>query len=106
MLTYLDEVYNRRKRENRLNSIKDLYEAVMEGAAPRIRPILMTVTANIFGLMPVMFSTGTGADVMKRIAAPVIGGLTSSTILTLIVLPAIYMMWKGDWGMKKNKGTS
>jgi Cu(I)/Ag(I) efflux system membrane protein CusA/SilA len=63
----------------------------------------MTVTANIFGLVPVMWSTGTGADVMKRIAAPLMGGLTSSMVLTLVVLPAVYVIWKGDWGMKRKK---
>lgn len=94
MIVYLDEAYARRKREGRMNSLTDLYDAVMEGAVQRLRPKLMTVGANIFGLMPVMLSVGTGADVMKRIAAPLIGGLTSSTILTLIVLPAIYTIWK------------
>jgi len=94
MIVYLDEAYNRRKRENRMNNLSDLYDAVMEGAVQRLRPKLMTVGANIFGLMPVMLSVGTGADVMKRIAAPLVGGLTSSTVLTLIVLPAIYTIWK------------
>ena len=94
MIVYLDEAYARRKREGRMKDISDLYDAVMEGAVQRLRPKLMTVGANIFGLMPVMLSSGTGADVMKRIAAPLIGGLTSSTVLTLIVLPAIYTIWK------------
>ncbi|OGC39407.1 hypothetical protein A2526_03985 [candidate division WOR-1 bacterium RIFOXYD2_FULL_36_8] len=94
MIVYLDEAYARYKREGRMNSISDLYSAVMEGAVQRLRPKLMTVGANIFGLMPVMLSVGAGADVMKRIAAPLIGGLISSTILTLIVLPAIYTIWK------------
>ncbi|MDD5195960.1 MAG: efflux RND transporter permease subunit, partial [Candidatus Omnitrophica bacterium] len=94
MIVYLDEAYKRRKQEGRMNNLSDLYDAVMEGAVQRLRPKLMTVGANIFGLMPVMLSVGTGADVMKRIAAPLIGGLTSSTILTLIVLPAIYTIWK------------
>ncbi|MDP3788986.1 MAG: efflux RND transporter permease subunit, partial [Candidatus Omnitrophota bacterium] len=94
MIVYLDEAYARRKREGKMKTLQDLYEAVMEGAVQRLRPKLMTVGANIFGLMPVMLSIGTGADVMKRIAAPLIGGLTSSTILTLIVLPAIYTIWK------------
>jgi Cu(I)/Ag(I) efflux system membrane protein CusA/SilA len=94
MIVYLDEAYARRKREGKMNSLADLYDAVMEGAVQRLRPKLMTVGANIFGLMPVMLSIGTGADVMKRIAAPLIGGLTSSTILTLVVLPAIYTIWK------------
>ena len=94
MIVYLDEAYARRKSEGRMNNLQDLYDAVMEGAVQRLRPKLMTVGANIFGLMPVMLSVGTGADVMKRIAAPLIGGLTSSTILTLVVLPAIYTIWK------------
>ncbi len=94
MIVYLDEAYSRRKREGKMKNLSDLYEAVMEGSVQRLRPKLMTVGANIFGLMPVMLSTGTGADVMKRIAAPLIGGLTSSTILTLVVLPAVYTIWK------------
>ncbi len=94
MIVYLDEAYKRRKSEGRMNNLSDLYEAVMEGAVQRLRPKLMTVGANIFGLMPVMLSVGAGSDVMKRIAAPLIGGLTSSTILTLVVLPAIYTVWK------------
>jgi len=94
MIVYLDEAYARRKAEGKMNNLSDLYDAVMEGAVQRLRPKLMTVGANIFGLLPVMLSVGTGADVMKRIAAPLIGGLTSSTILTLVVLPAIYTVWK------------
>ncbi len=94
MIVYLDEAYARRKREGRMRTLEDLYAAVMEGAVQRLRPKLMTVGANIFGLMPVMLSSGTGADVMKRIAAPLIGGLISSTILTLVVLPAVYTLWK------------
>lgn len=94
MIVYLDEAYHRRKKEGKMNSLSDLYEAVMEGAVQRLRPKLMTVGANIFGLMPVMISVGAGADVMKRIAAPLVGGLISSTILTLVVLPAVYTMWK------------
>ncbi|MDD5465534.1 MAG: CusA/CzcA family heavy metal efflux RND transporter [Candidatus Omnitrophica bacterium] len=94
MIVYLDEAYSRRKQQGKMNNLADLYDAVMEGAVQRLRPKLMTVGANIFGLMPVMLSVGTGADVMKRIAAPLIGGLTSSTVLTLVVLPAIYTIWK------------
>lgn len=106
MIVYLDEAYKRRKEEGKMNTMSDLYDAVMEGSAQRLRPKLMTVGANILGLMPVMLSTGTGADVMKRIAAPLVGGLTSSTILTLVVLPAIYTIWKGDFGLQKGKGIS
>lgn len=101
MIVYLDEAYSRRKAEGKMNNLSDLYDAVMEGAVQRLRPKLMTVGANIFGLMPVMLSLGTGADVMKRIAAPLIGGLTSSTILTLVVLPAIYTMWKYNSEIKR-----
>lgn len=101
MIVYLDEAFHRRKQEGKMKTVSDLYEAVLEGSAQRLRPKLMTVGANILGLMPVMLSTGTGADVMKRIAAPLIGGLTSSTILTLIVLPAIYTIWKGDFGIAR-----
>ncbi len=100
MMVYLEEAYKERKLAGKMNSIKDLYETVAEAASKRLRPLLMTVMANILGLMPVMWSAGTGADVMKRIAAPLIGGLTSSTILTLLVLPAVYVVWKGDFGFK------
>lgn len=101
MMVYLDEAYERWKAEGKMNSIEDLIHAVSEGASKRLRPLMMTAAANIFGLMPVMWSRGTGADVMQRIAAPMIGGLTSALILTLLVLPAIYTIWRGDFGFKK-----
>ncbi|MDD5594495.1 MAG: efflux RND transporter permease subunit, partial [Candidatus Margulisbacteria bacterium] len=101
MIVYLDEAYARRKAEGKMNNLSDLYEAVMEGAVQRLRPKLMTVGANIFGLMPVMLAVGIGSDVMKRIAAPLIGGLISSTILTLMVLPAIYTIWKNKTEVKE-----
>jgi Cu(I)/Ag(I) efflux system membrane protein CusA/SilA len=66
----------------------------MEGAVQRVRPKMMTVAAIMGGLLPIMWTTGTGADVMKRIAAPMIGGMVSSTILTLIVIPVLYFIWK------------
>ena len=94
MLVYLDEVYERRVREGRMTSVHDLREAVMEGAVQRVRPKMMTVTAIMGGLLPIMWTTGTGADVMKRIAAPMIGGMVSSTVLTLIVIPVLYSMWR------------
>ena len=81
-------------------TIKDIYNAVIEGAVERVRPKMMTVIAIMAGLLPIMWGTGTGSEVMKRIAAPMVGGMVSSTILTLIVIPAIYALWKG-WGMKK-----
>jgi Cu(I)/Ag(I) efflux system membrane protein CusA/SilA len=100
MIVYLDEVYNRRMSEGTMVTAKDLYEAVIEGAVMRVRPKMMTVTAIIAGLLPIMWSHGTGADVMKRIAAPMVGGMVTSTILTLIVIPVIYEMWRG-WQMRR-----
>ncbi len=99
MLIYLDHAYEARYYDGRMNTINDLYEAVMEGAVERVRPKMMTVIAIIAGLLPIMWGTGTGSEVMKRIAAPMVGGMVSSTILTLVVIPAIYILWKG-WGMK------
>ena len=74
---------------------QDLREAILEGAAQRVRPVMMTVAAIIGGLLPIMWTTGTGADVMKRIAAPMIGGMVSSTVLTLLVIPVLYALWRG-----------
>jgi Cu(I)/Ag(I) efflux system membrane protein CusA/SilA len=94
MLVYLDEAYERWVREGRMTTVHDLREAIIEGAVQRVRPKMMTVAAIMGGLLPIMWTTGTGADVMKRIAAPMIGGMVSSTILTLIVIPALYFIWK------------
>ena len=95
MQVYLDEAIARYRREGRLLSKRSLNEALEEGAVDRVRPKLMTVFTTILGLLPVMFGTGTGSEVMKRIATPMVGGLVSSTILTLIVIPAIYTIVKG-----------
>jgi Cu(I)/Ag(I) efflux system membrane protein CusA/SilA len=95
MLLYLTLAYDRQKREGRLRSYGDLREAIVEGAAKRLRPKLMTVATMILGLVPVLWSTGTGADVMKRIAAPMVGGLVTSFLLELTVYPAIFAIWKG-----------
>nr|MDA8422220.1 efflux RND transporter permease subunit [Nitrospiraceae bacterium] len=94
MLLYLDLSYNRWHQEGRINSLRDIEDSVMEGAVKRIRPKIMTVSVILAGLVPIMFSSGTGADVMKRIAAPMIGGVVTSTILELIIYPAIYVIWK------------
>jgi len=94
MLLYLDLAYNKWKGEGRIRSLTDIRDAVMEGAVKRIRPKIMTVSVILAGLVPIMFSTGTGADVMKRIAAPMVGGVVTSTILELIIYPAIYVIWK------------
>jgi len=96
MLLYLDLAYEKwKKGGGRLNNVFDLKEAIMYGAVKRIRPKIMTVSVILAGLIPIMFSHGTGADVMKRIAAPMVGGVTTSTILELVIYPAIYMLWKG-----------
>jgi Cu(I)/Ag(I) efflux system membrane protein CusA/SilA len=95
MLLYLTLAYDRHVREGRLRSGAGLRESIVEGAAKRLRPKLMTVATMIIGLVPVLWSTGTGADVMKRIAAPMIGGLVTSFLLELTVYPAIFGIWKG-----------
>jgi Cu(I)/Ag(I) efflux system membrane protein CusA/SilA len=94
MLLYLMLAYRARRAEGRLRTRGDLCEAIVEGAAHRIRPKLMTVLTMMIGLLPVLWSTGTGADVMKRIAAPMVGGLVTSFVLELLVYPAIFALWK------------
>jgi len=94
MLLYLDIAYEKWRREGRLKSLQDLRESVMYGAVKRIRPKILTVSVILAGLVPIMFSHGTGADVMKRIAAPMVGGVVTSTILELLIYPAIYMIWR------------
>jgi Cu(I)/Ag(I) efflux system membrane protein CusA/SilA len=93
MLIYLDHAWKARTDAGR-QSLRDLYAAVMEGGAERVRPLIMTVTAIIAGLLPILWGGGAGASVMKRIAAPMVGGMLSSTILTLLVIPTIYSLWK------------
>ena len=100
MLIYLDGAYKKRKEEGKMNTNADLYDAIMDGAVNRIRPKVMTITAIIAGLLPIMWSAGTGAEVMKRIAAPMVGGMVTSGLLELLVIPAVYALWKG-WGMKQ-----
>jgi len=94
MIVYLDDVYERREREGKMTSGRDLYDAIIEGAVMRVRPKMMTVMAIMAGLLPIMWSHGAGADVMKRIAAPMIGGMVTSTVLTLVIIPVIYDMWR------------
>ena len=100
MLLYLDQAYDKWRKDGRMRTIADLREAISEGAVKRIRPKIMTVMAILFGLLPIMWSHGAGADVMKRIAAPMIGGVLSSFLLELIVYPAIYEVWRG-WEMRQ-----
>jgi len=99
MLIYLDhaftETVRERKEQARPVTARDLHDAVIEGAVERVRPKMMTVSAIMAGLLPILWSTGTGSEVMQRIAVPMVGGMISSTILTLIVIPAIYSIAKG-----------
>ena len=94
MLIYLDHAWTARSREGEQATLRDLYDAVMEGAVERVRPKMMTVTAIMAGLLPLLWGTGAGGTVMRRIAAPMIGGMISSTLLTLFVIPAVYSLWK------------
>jgi Cu(I)/Ag(I) efflux system membrane protein CusA/SilA len=100
MLVYLDQAYFKRLDHGKLRSIEDIKAGVMEGAGRRVRPIIMTVSAIIGGLLPIFWGHGTGSQVMKRIATPMVGGMISSTILTLLVIPAIYFIWK-TWKFKR-----
>jgi Cu(I)/Ag(I) efflux system membrane protein CusA/SilA len=99
MLIYLDESYCRHREAGRLRTAWDVADAVLEGAVERLRPVMMTVTAITAGLAPILWGGGAGADVMKRIAAPMVGGMVTSTALTLVVIPAVYFLWrKGRFG--------
>ncbi|HEX5972121.1 MAG TPA: efflux RND transporter permease subunit, partial [Gemmatimonadaceae bacterium] len=100
MLIYLDHAWDAARARTGNPTAKDLYEAVVEGAVERVRPKMMTVTAIMAGLLPILWGNGTGASVMKRIAAPMVGGMVSSTVLTLVVIPAVYAAWK-EWGMRR-----
>jgi Cu(I)/Ag(I) efflux system membrane protein CusA/SilA len=107
MLIYLDqawqEIQAERAAEGKSATMVDLYNAVMEGAVERVRPKMMTVVAIMAGLLPIMWGTGTGSEVMSRIAAPMVGGMVSSTILTLAVIPAIYALVK-EWPLRRSTG--
>ncbi|MEO8479728.1 MAG: CusA/CzcA family heavy metal efflux RND transporter [Gemmatimonadota bacterium] len=94
MLIYLDEAFHRRGLAGQMRTSADVAAAVHEGAVDRLRPKIMTVVAITAGLAPILWSHGTGADVMKRIAAPMVGGMITSTVLTLVVIPAIYLIWR------------
>jgi Cu(I)/Ag(I) efflux system membrane protein CusA/SilA len=95
MLLYLDLAYNERKAKGEMRNMADLRLAIEEGAVKRLRPKVMTVAVMFLGLVPILWSTGAGSDVMRRIAAPMIGGIFTSFLLELMVYPAIYELWKG-----------
>jgi Cu(I)/Ag(I) efflux system membrane protein CusA/SilA len=104
MLLYLDLAHDERRDAGRLRTRADLEDSVTHGAVMRLRPKLMTILANIFGLLPVMWATGTGAEVAKRIAAPMVGGVVTSFLLELLIYPAIYLLWKWHGEVKKLTG--
>jgi Cu(I)/Ag(I) efflux system membrane protein CusA/SilA len=94
MLVYLRQAFEQRSRKAQLQNPADVLDAVREGAGQRLRPVIMTATAVIGGLLPILWGHGTGASVMKRIAAPMVGGMVSATILILLVIPVVYSLWK------------
>jgi Cu(I)/Ag(I) efflux system membrane protein CusA/SilA len=103
MLIYLDESYRRHRGD--IRSGRDVAVAVQEGAVERLRPVMITVTAIIAGLAPILWGGGAGADVMKRIAAPMVGGMVTATLLTLVVIPAVYVLWR-TWEIGRGEGKS
>ena len=100
MLLFLDLSYAEAKAEGRLRSLSDLHEAIVHGAVKRVRPKMMTVVAIMAGLLPILWGTGTGSEVMSRSAAPMVGGMISSAVLTLAVIPAIYALVK-QWRLNR-----
>jgi Cu(I)/Ag(I) efflux system membrane protein CusA/SilA len=102
MILYLDHAYEKRKRAGKVRDLNDIIWAHMEGTVMRVRPKLMTVGTTMIGLVPLLWAQGTGADVMKRIAAPMVGGLISSTFLTLEIIPVVYTYWR-LWQIKREK---
>jgi len=105
MLLYLDLAYHRAQQEGRLSTIRDVKDAVIEGAVKRLRPLLMTVMAILAGLAPLMWGTATGSAAMKRIAAPMVGGVITAFFLTLFIYPAIYLLWKWHFEVKRQRPT-
>jgi Cu(I)/Ag(I) efflux system membrane protein CusA/SilA len=95
MLLYLDIAYDKMKAAGQMFTFEHLKEAIHEGAVRRVRPKMMTASAILAGLLPIMWAAGTGADVMKRIAAPMVGGIITSVLLELMVYPVIYYLWRG-----------
>jgi Cu(I)/Ag(I) efflux system membrane protein CusA/SilA len=100
MLLFLDLSYEDAKAKGRLRHLADLHEAIVHGAVKRVRPKMMTVAAAMMGLMPIMWSAGAGSDVMKRVAAPMVGGLATSFLMELLVYPAVYLLWKWNSEVK------
>jgi Cu(I)/Ag(I) efflux system membrane protein CusA/SilA len=100
MLVYLNQAYQAMLNEHRLKNIStskdDLLQAVLHGAGMRVRPVMMTSATIFIGLLPILYGSGTGSEVMSRIAAPMVGGVLSAVILTLLVLPALFYLWRSS----------
>ncbi|WP_288346046.1 efflux RND transporter permease subunit, partial [uncultured Pseudoalteromonas sp.] len=94
MLVYLNQAYQDAKAQSSQFTVTELRQAIINGAGLRVRPVMMTVATIIIGLLPVLYGTGTGSEVMSRIAAPMVGGMLSAIVLTLLVLPALYLIWR------------
>ena len=105
MLLYLDRACDAARADGRLTTLAELRDAVFEGAARRVRPVVMLSATTALGLLPIMWSTGTGADVMKRIAAPMVGGVVTTAVVVLLVFPAVYCIWRG-WGLSRQAGAN
>ena len=106
MLLYLDIAHDQRQAAGQLNTEQDLRDAIEHGAVMRVRPKHMTILANLLGLLPIMWATGTGSEVAKRIAAPMVGGVATSYLLELLIYPAIYLLWKRHTDLKKSRSTA
>jgi Cu(I)/Ag(I) efflux system membrane protein CusA/SilA len=98
LIVFMEEAVSRYKTEGRLQTREDLDAAVREGALLRLRPIAMTVTSTMAGLLPILWASGTGAEAMSRIAAPMVGGLASASVLALVVIPAVFALVR-SWGL-------
>tara|TARA_R110000787_G_scaffold129910_2_gene241805 strand:+ start:136 stop:717 length:582 start_codon:yes stop_codon:yes gene_type:complete len=100
MLVYLNQAFNeaieQHKKDNKKFTVNALVEAILQGAGMRVRPVMMTVATVIIGLLPILYGEGTGSEVMSRIAAPMVGGMVSAIVLTLLVLPAVYLLWRSS----------
>ena len=94
MVVYLDGAWNECRAHGAIATVDDLVAGSLEAGAKRVRPMLMTVMTNVFGLLPILLDKGVGSDVAKRIAAPMWGGLVCLTVLTLLVVPAVYVVWR------------
>ena len=106
MLLYLDLAYEKARQEGRLRSLAELQEAIRYGAVQRLRPKFMTAATTFLGLVPILWAVGSGSDVMKRIAAPMIGGILTSFLLELLVYPSVYQIWKWHFVLKKQLSLS